>query len=203
MSDEELLKILANSNDLEIVQGYLKALFDGVYRLTVDDLQNILEMKSKEGEVVPFHRPVKSTSTTNVEIWLMKVQDEMKATLAKSLKDGNKEYVGTLQKPPLPRKEWVLVHPAQIVTTVAQIQWCFNTEESISMMMDEPASLQHWYDQNSRQLEELTQLVRGELSELKRAIIVALITQDVHARDIVEKLKNENTQSIYDFDWQQ
>jgi hypothetical protein len=34
-------------------------------------------------------------------------------------------------------------------------------------------------------------MVRGELSDLKRRVIVALITVDVHARDIVEELKND------------
>ena len=109
--------------------------------------------------------------------------------------------MGTAGKNATPRKEWVLLHPAQVVTTVAQIQWCYMTEEAINYMQDDPMQLTQWYEQNSKQLAELTELVRGKLSELKRAILVALITQDVHARDIVEKLKNENTMSTFDFLW--
>lgn len=52
-------------------------------------------------------------------------------------------------------------------------------------------------------LAQLTELVRGELTDLQRKIIVALVTTDVHARDIVEDLKNANVQSIHDFKWQQ
>lgn len=44
--------------------------------------------------------------------------------------------------------------------------------------------------------------VRSNLSDLQRCVIVALITTDVHARDIVEELKQENVQSMYDFNWQ-
>ena len=44
--------------------------------------------------------------------------------------------------------------------------------------------------------------VRSNLSDLQRCVIVALITTDVHARDIVEELKQENVQSVYDFNWQ-
>jgi dynein heavy chain, axonemal len=47
----------------------------------------------------------------------------------------------------------------------------------------------------------LTELVRGNLTDLQRKIIVALVTVDVHARDIIEELKNENVSSIQDFRW--
>ena len=38
------------------------------------------------------------------------------------------------------------------------------------------------------QLNELTELIRGKLTSIQRASLVALITQDVHCRDIVENL---------------
>ena len=37
---------------------------------------------------------------------------------------------------------------------------------------------------------------------MQRAVLVALITQDVHARDIVDELRKENVQNVYDFNWQ-
>jgi len=48
----------------------------------------------------------------------------------------------------------------------------------------------------------LTELIRGSLHPIKRKILVSLITTDVHARDIVETLVNENVESINDFNWQ-
>ena len=56
-------------------------------------------------------------------------------------------------------------------------------------MYDDPLSLGNWYDQNVSQLEQLTILIRGKLDKLQRATLVALITQDVHARDIIDQLK--------------
>jgi len=44
--------------------------------------------------------------------------------------------------------------------------------------------------------------VRNGLSSIKHKVIVALITQDVHARDIVETLADENVTSSQDFLWQ-
>ena len=51
------------------------------------------------------------------------------------------------------------------------------------------------------QLDQLTEMVRGQLSSLQRKIIVALVTTDVHARDIIEELKHDNVSSINDFRW--
>lgn len=77
----------------------------------------------------------------------------------------------------------------QIVATVAQIMWTQNSEEAIHGMAANPFSLEDWFNINVTQIEVLTDLVRGELSDLKRRVVVALITVDVHARDIVEELK--------------
>ena len=55
---------------------------------------------------------------------------------------------------------------------------------------------------NESQLAQLTELVRGKLTSLQRKIIVALVTTDVHARDIVEGLMKDNVSSVYDFGWQ-
>ena len=69
------------------------------------------------------------------------------------------------------------------------------------MPMDRMA-LQAWWDRNDKQIEQLTIHVRSNLSDLHRCIIVALITTDVHARDIVEELKREQVLSVFDFNWQ-
>lgn len=46
-------------------------------------------------------------------------------------------------------------------------------------------------------------MVRTDLSKLLRKIVVALITTDVHNRDIIEKLYELGVESIKDFQWQQ
>lgn len=56
---------------------------------------------------------------------------------------------------------------------------------------------------NVHQLADLTRLVRGEsLSALSRRILAALITIDVHSRDIVGNLVSKNVSSTSDFEWQ-
>lgn len=53
-----------------------------------------------------------------------------------------------------------------------------------------------------KQLSNLTRLVRGQLSKLHRKLVSALITIDVHARDIVKDLAEKCISSEYEFDWQ-
>ena len=52
-------------------------------------------------------------------------------------------------------------------------------------------------------LSDMTEIIKSPLSDVKRKILVALITVDVHNRDIVEKLLNETVMSTEDFIWQQ
>lgn len=63
-------------------------------------------------------------------------------------------------------------------------------------------ALQTWWDTNDSQIGQLTIHVRSNLSDLSRCVIVALITTDVHARDIVDELKKEQALSTSDFNWQ-
>ena len=56
-------------------------------------------------------------------------------------------------------------------------------------MANDPLSLQTHFENQENALMHLTAHVRSNLSDLNRCIIVALITTDVHARDIVEELK--------------
>jgi hypothetical protein len=66
--------------------------------------------------------------------------------------------------------------------------WARGTEEALNSEGDRVAAMGLWLAENVRQLSQLTALVRGKLTKLERGVIVALVTTDVHARDIVEQL---------------
>lgn len=55
---------------------------------------------------------------------------------------------------------------------------------------------------NLGNLSALTRMVRGQLNKLHRKIFTALITIDVHARDIVHDLQQKGITDANDFDWQ-
>lgn len=75
----------------------------------------------------------------------------------------------------------------QVVLVVSQIFWardvtkCLNSKNPIQ-------ALQNYRDTLEQQLNKLAEMVRGTLTPLQRGTLGALITVDVHARDIVDSL---------------
>ena len=58
-------------------------------------------------------------------------------------------------------------HAGQCIASVAQMMWCNSTVTNIDdMAEDNPFALQEWYDQQIVQIEELTIVVRGNLTDL-------------------------------------
>ena len=49
---------------------------------------------------------------------------------------------------------------------------------------------------------KIVDLVRGQLTKLQRATLGALVVMDVHARDVVTALADNNIINESDFDWQ-
>ena len=59
-----------------------------------------------------------------------------------------------------------------------------------------------WAGINYEQLEHLTKLItQPNLDPIKHKCIVALITQDVHARDIIDDLCNNEVSTVNNFLW--
>lgn len=82
--------------------------------------------------------------------------------------------------------------------------WTTYTETSIINLQEDPDSLYNWaYKSFPLMLDELTQMVASnELNKLQHKSVVALITQDVHARDILYGMYENNVTQISDFTWQ-
>jgi dynein heavy chain len=198
LSNDELLEILAQSRDPQAVQPHLRKCFDALTKLEFGKEPgsvDILAMLSPEAERIQL--PKNLNARGNVEHWLRSVQDAMVVSLRALMKEGVADYAKK------PRKQWVLAHAGQIVATVAQIMWSHETEQALKHPSNPAGELERWYDKNVQQLTELTELVRSDISKIERKIIVALVTTDVHARDIVEELRTTKVTSAGAFTWQQ
>ena len=57
------------------------------------------------------------------------------------------------------------------------------------------------YDRQISQLADMTVLVRGQLSDAARVTVGALTVIDVHARDVIAKLVEENVETKDNFGW--
>lgn len=172
----------------------LNKIFDGITRLKVTD-QGYDTMISKEKEEIKFTKAVKNSGP--VEGNLKNTEQQMKEDMSKAMLNGVKSY-DTME-----RQVWVVNGiPGQVVATVAQIKWTADTEDAITNQANDVQSLENHYEVCKKQIDELAKLVANpNLESLKRHILVALITTDVHARDIVEDLKNGQIASTDDFLW--
>ena len=91
-----------------------------------------------------------------------------------------------------PRHQWATQHPSQVVLAVSQIMWCRDLTEALQREEDVLQAVKECEEMCFMNLNKLAELVRGVLPKLVRNIIGALITLDVHARDIVTTMvKNE------------
>lgn len=75
-------------------------------------------------------------------------------------------------------------------------------EDSINEMDEDPFSLGELYKFQKDILMCLVELIRGiDLTKIQRMALTALITHEVHRRDIIEGLTEVGVNSVYDFHW--
>ena len=87
-------------------------------------------------------------------------------------------------------------HPGQCVLNGSQIYWTSEVEEAMKAN-----KLGDYLKFLNDQLLGSVELVRGRMSKLQSITMGALITIDVHARDVIKKIVNEKITDITDFEW--
>ncbi len=152
-------------------------------------------MISAEGERIPLGMNLKARGSP--EVWLPALEADMVKSLRRYVKRGVNDYER------MNRRDWILDKFSQIVSVVCQIAWTRACEQAISEGKNSKTALSRWFDAQVLQLSELTAMVRGELTNIDRKKIVALITQEVHARDVTATLRDENVSTLNNFNWQQ
>ena len=125
----------------------------------------------------------------------------MTAAVRRKIRDAHTKYYD--ESPENDRAVWVVSHLSQAVAVVDQITWTEGTEMALSDLLDDnPFAMEDHVLIMKQQLGQLTELIRGRLAPNARRTLVALITQDVHARDIVDELWRSAVQSPFAFVWQ-
>ncbi|RMX56942.1 hypothetical protein pdam_00011068, partial [Pocillopora damicornis] len=192
LSNDELLEILSETKDPLRVQPHLKKCFEGIAKLEFNERKEINAMISAEGETVRFSKKVVPAHARGlVEKWLLQIEQTMKLSLQEVMSEAVTAY------PQNPRTEWVLSWPGQVVLASSIIYW---TKE-VTQAMIQKDGLEDYYKQSTQQIEDIVGLVRGKLSTMSRITLGALIVIDVHARDVVAKLKKEGVTNPNDFQW--
>ncbi|XP_030635110.1 dynein heavy chain 2, axonemal [Chanos chanos] len=203
LSNDDLLEILGQSRNPAAVQPHLKKCFDNIKSLCINKVgissskSEANGMFSADGEFVDFTHPVLLEGP--VEAWLCDVERTMRWTLKECLKNcrmGLKKMTGK-------RDKWVKDWPGQMLITASQIQWTTDVTKALTISKErgDKTALKSMKKKQVSMLHRYSDAIRGNLSKILRLKIVALITIEVHARDVIDKLAKASCFDINSFDW--
>ncbi|XP_029142079.1 dynein heavy chain 12, axonemal [Protobothrops mucrosquamatus] len=193
LSNDEMLEILSETKDPLRVQPHLKKCFEGIAKLDFRPNLDIKAMYSTEGERVEFISTISTSEARGaVEKWLIQVEDIMLRSIHDVITRSRLAY------PESPRKDWVREWPGQVVLCVSQMFWTSEVHEAIA---SGPEGLKNYYQALQHQLNDIVELVRGKLSKQTRTTLGALVTIDVHARDVVMEMIESGVLKETDFQW--
>lgn len=208
VGDEDLLEIIGNARDPLVVQRHLSKMFAGMSSLIIDgtsvqEVQKIKGMMSKEGETVEFVCSIDIGVNTTLMGWLHELESSMIKSLQGCLEICMKEI---FEKPPNRENvnseeflTWMKNYPTQIVILSIQIQGTKWIENNISQ-----GSLSEFVRSCQDFLGLLSDfVVRPQSARILRIKIIQCITEIVHQRDVCLNLIKENCKSTRDFNWLQ
>ncbi|KAG7228180.1 hypothetical protein INR49_013343 [Caranx melampygus] len=193
LSNDEMLEILSETKDPQRIQPHLKKCFEGISKLDFLPNLDIQAMYSSEGERVELIKHISTSEAKGaVEKWLVQVEDVMLLSVRDVVARSRVAYAETA------RSQWVKEWPGQVVLCTSQIFWTLEVHEAIRSGND---NLKNYYQQLQNQLNDIVGLVRGKLPKQTRITLGALVTIDVHARDVVMELIEKGVSHETDFQW--
>ncbi|TMS02261.1 Dynein heavy chain 2, axonemal [Larimichthys crocea] len=200
LSNDDVLEILGQSQNPEAMQPHLKKCFDNIKSLRIEkegSKPEAIGMYSADGEFITFIHPVQLDRP--VEVWLCDVEKTMRITL----KDCLSNCLVALKRMTGQRDKWVKDWPGQMLITASQIQWTTDVTRSLitSKERADKSSLKSMKKKQVSMLQSYSEIIRGNLSKVLRLKIVALVTVEVHARDVIDKLAKAGCNDVNAFEW--
>ncbi|TRZ01398.1 hypothetical protein DNTS_018422, partial [Danionella cerebrum] len=193
LSNDEMLEILSETKDPMRVQPHLKKCFEGIAKLDFLPNLDIQAMYSSEGERVELVQLISTSEARGaVEKWLVQVEEIMLKSIRDVISRSRLAYQETK------RNQWVCEWPGQVVLCTSQMFWTLEVHEAIATSSD---GLKTYYQQLQNQLNDIVELVRGKLPKQTRTTLGALVTIDVHARDVIMEMIEKGVSKETDFQW--
>ncbi|XP_007888401.2 dynein axonemal heavy chain 11-like [Callorhinchus milii] len=200
VSAMDLLEIISKGTQPTQVTRHLLKLFDNLADLKFaneEENSGVCEavgMYSREGEYV--HLSPSCICEGQVESWLRRLEETMRATVQREVTDAVAAYEEK------PRDQWLFDYPAQVALSGTQIWW--TTDVGIAFERLEEGFETALKDYNKKQIAQLNALINmllGELTHGDRQKIMTICTIDVHARDVVAKLIAQKVTNSQAFVW--
>jgi len=207
LSNDELLEIMSQTRDPHAVQPHMSKCFDAIKRIKFGEGRHghdILGFLDPSGEYVPLTDPVKAEGP--VEVWLLSFEKAMRGTLYDLCKAAYNGYPDT-EIESIQRKDWLWSYPAQVVIAIDQVLWTFNTSEALMEIegLDgrdiNVKAMEAFLTYSLKQIDAMVELVRAPLDKQQRMCLGALLTIDVHARDVIRTMVAKQVASLTEFEW--
>ncbi|XP_014244414.1 dynein heavy chain 2, axonemal isoform X2 [Cimex lectularius] len=202
ISNDDLLEILGNSKKPELIQPHLKKLFDNIVKVSMEkhNIYTRMEasgMYSAEGEYIPWNKVLHLEGP--VEIWLNNIESIMRTTLRDQLKIVRQALMKNLAK----RDKWLKENPGQLCITASQIRWTIDTTRALMhcKILSKTLPLKRVKKRQSHILSKFSEAIRTNLPKVQRLKIVALVTIEIHARDVIDKLYKNDCMDMTSFEW--
>lgn len=193
LSNDELISILSHTRDFNHINKSINKLFEYIAKMSFEEESIITGMNDEGLETVKFLTAVDG-KTEEIEEWLNGFEEEMKTTLKESIRD----CIPASQKKR--REIWINEFPAQIILITNQIIW---TQQVTSALRTPKArGLITLQSRFIEQLEQLTSQIRQPLSLATRQVISCLLINEVHNRDIIANLIQQEVLDVESFKWQ-
>ena len=195
LSDDELLSILGSS-DPTAVQEHLLKLYDNcaLFRFGRGN-KTVTGMESSEGESYELRTP--ATTEGPVEVWMLGVEQEMRASLHTIAKEGVFYYATTK------RTQWIQQNLGMVTLVGSQIWWTWETLDVFERVRKgDKHGMKDWTAKLTKQLQELTMMVRSDISKMTRMSVNQLIIIEVHGRDIIDTFVRDSIMDPREFSWE-
>jgi dynein heavy chain len=194
ISDDELLSILGTSEP-KAVQPHMLKLFDNCKELNFKGAKKVIGMYSDEGEYFDFHKAEMAEGP--VEDWMRTVDEQMQDTLQRISKTSIYYYAST------ERILWLQEYVGMAAILGTQIWWTWGVEDAFrKVATGDKNAMKNELRKENKDLLDLIDLVRQNISKLQRKKVNTLIILDVHARDIVDRFVRDSILSREEFAWE-
>ncbi|KAJ4457121.1 putative Dynein heavy chain 2; axonemal [Paratrimastix pyriformis] len=210
LSDDDLLQILGQARDYEAVRPHLKKCFASLADVDFDTSRGpkrvtVSAMRALEKDAVAF--PLERQTLVSgrpVEHWLADLEKNMQLAVRSKIYECLKPLNQTGRKD----RKWINQFGLQFLLTAGAIFWTATIQDAIGPKSKNPKrELYELRKSQYKLLQLLTQMIAApELAApenaAQRTKLVALITIEVHARDVLDHLYHEKVTRADDFLWQ-
>ena len=142
---------------------------------------------------MPFNSPV--VTEGRPEEWLNDVEAAMFAACRTTL------YAVLEASRATKKEKWVKENQGQCIISAGQIIWTTECEAALADAEGARKAVRQLKKKWVAYLNKLTAITRSKLNKIERNKTVSLITIEVHARDVIDKLGKVGCTAATDFEW--